>query len=116
MKTVLIADDDPTVRRLLTAILGERYRVVEAATGTEAVALAHRERPDLALIDVAMPQLNGREVVRQLRRDPLLGALRVLLISGLSNNTSSEIPVDGYVTKPFSPAALLTAVERVIGR
>ena len=67
--TILVCDDDPSLRELVRAVLGPRYRFVEAADGTEALGLAREERPDLIVLDVMLPGLSGIEVLEELRTD-----------------------------------------------
>ena len=115
MKTVLIADDEPAIRSLLSVILSEHYRVVEASNGEEALAVAQQERPDLALVDVIMPRLGGIAVARRLGNDLATASLPVVLLSGLYD-PPAEVAVAGYLGKPFSPSVLLAKVEELIGR
>lgn len=116
MKTVLIADDQPAIRSLVNAVLADHYQVLEAATGEEVLAMLKQARPDLALIDVSMPGLNGVEVARRLQNDPATAALPIILLSGLGEPEAGDVAVAGYLGKPFTPATLLQAVERLIGR
>jgi len=100
------------VRALLKVALGPAgSRLIEAADGSEAVEAAWRERPDVVLLDVGLPKLNGIDVCRALKTNPQ--PPRVLLITG--NTSEPELDAcgaDGIVAKPFSPAALLETVRR----
>ncbi len=112
MPTILVVDDEPVIRTLVRLTLEpEGYEVVEAAGGSEALALAEAHHPDLALLDVALPQLSGLEVARQLGdRTP------VLFLTGLSPDEESMAcsSVRGSIEKPFSPATLLRRVEETL--
>ncbi|HUE76143.1 MAG TPA: GAF domain-containing protein, partial [Chloroflexota bacterium] len=111
-------DDEAPLRRLARATFGTSYRLLEAADGTEALALARSELPDLILLDVKMPGLDGVAVCHHLKNDPATSHIRVLMLSGMISQADQERSVaagaDGYLTKPFSPSALLASVERAL--
>jgi CheY-like chemotaxis protein len=115
MKTVLIADDEPAIRSLLAIFLGNRYRVIEAATGEEALELAWTERPDLALIDITMPKLSGLEVASRLSADPRTHNLPIVLLSGWGRPEDCPVPIAGYLAKPFKREELYETVTSIIG-
>jgi two-component system response regulator VicR len=110
--TVLIVDDEPVVRALLKAALEPTgSRLVEAADGGEAVDMAWRERPDVVLLDIGLPTLNGLDVCRALKTNP--EAPRVLLITG--NAEDAEIGTcgaDGVLVKPFNALEIAETVRR----
>lgn len=118
---ILIAEDSSTVRRLVGARLSaDGYEVLEAADGQQALALARSEHPDLLVLDKVMPGLDGFEVIRALRQDPLTQALPIVM---LSERTSEEdvlgglgLGVDEYMPKPFSPHELSARVRRALER
>jgi DNA-binding response OmpR family regulator len=110
--SVVIADDDPDIL-VLVAIAVDRagLRVVARATDGDAALAAIREhRPDLAILDVAMPERSGIEVVRELRADPAFADLRVLLLSASVEESAVELGIssgaDYFMAKPFSPREL----------
>lgn len=113
---ILIVDDEPVVRALLRAALAPAgSRVVEAADGSEALDVAWLERPDLVLLDVGLPKLNGLDVCRALKTNP--AAPRVLLITGNADlDRIDGCGADGIVTKPFHPAELLELVRHHLAR
>lgn len=116
MKTILVADDSAVSRELVREALEEiGYRVVEAADGAEALAKALESAPDLALLDIRMPGLDGYATVRAMREDPRLAALPVLALTAFAMRGDDEKAVsagfDGYLTKPIGIAALRAAVE-----
>lgn len=118
MATILIADDDPDVVDLIRRSLAAcGHRVVTAADG--AAALAQAGAADLAVLDVSMPVLDGREVIAHLRAAPHTRDLPVLVLSGLTS--AAEISgalgdgADDYLTKPVVPFEVRRRVERLLG-
>ena len=110
--SILVVDDEPVVRALLKAALAPAgSRVVEAVDGCEALEVAWSERPDVVLLDVGLPKLNGLDVCRALKTNPV--APRVLLITGNADLPGlDDCGADGVVTKPFRPLELLDVVQR----
>ncbi len=118
MTRVLVVDDDPTVREVvLTYLRAEQYDVAEAADGETALALVGRERPDLVVLDVMLPGLDGLEVCRRLRKD---GDLPIIMLTALGAEADRvvglELGADDYLTKPFSPRELVLRVGSVLRR
>ena len=114
--TILVCDDDPSLRELVRAVLGPRYRFIEAADGAEALSIAHEERPDLIVLDVMLPGLSGIEVLEELRSTDALKEIPVVVITAWSH---AEIDVqvagaDRFVSKPFDPDDLSAAVEELL--
>src|SRR4051794_35241186 len=118
MWTILLADDDPMQHELVEATLSRAHRVLQAWTGREALAVARQERPDLVLLDVLMPELDGFEVCRQLKAEPVTREIAVVILSArndpLDHRRGGEAGADVYMTKPFSPSALLDTVRRTL--
>ena len=114
--TILVCDDDPSLRELVRAVLGPRYRFVEAADGTEALGLAHEEPPDLIVLDVMLPGLSGIEVLEALRNDDELKSIPVVVITAWSHaEIDAQVAgADRFVSKPFDPDDLSTAVEELL--
>lgn len=121
MKKILLADDEELVRTLVLVTLGRdpRYAVLEATDGQEALDLARAEHPDLLLLDVNMPRLDGVEVCRALKSDDATRLITVIMLTARGRpedrKSAFDAGADGYFTKPFSPLALLQKVEEVIG-
>ena len=116
MKTILVADDNAVSRELVREALEQiGYRVVEAADGREALAKALESAPDLALLDIRMPVLDGYATVRAIRDDPRLAAIPVLALTAFAMRGDAEKAAaagfNGYLTKPIGVAALRAAVE-----
>lgn len=116
---VLVADDEPALRRLVAFGLGlEGYEVVTAQDGLEAVEKARAERPDLVVLDVMMPKLDGFDVLQELKTNPDTEHIPVIMLTALSDDGSLirswEQDVDCYLTKPFDPEELLSVVNRLL--
>ena len=120
MPTVLVVDDQPTIRVLVRAALKDTgYRLLEAGDGVSAVQLARSERPDLILLDIALPRMDGLEVCRRLKEDPATAAIPVLLLSGLVMQQDPEqaaeaVGAEGCITKPFNPIALAKQITGML--
>ena len=117
--SVLVVDDDGDVRALVVELLTRSgYHVSEAPNGREALKLLFEQRPDLVLLDISMPKLDGLELTRRLRDDPDTRALRVVLLTALAQDTDvSEglaAGADDYVRKPFSPQDLQDRIEALL--
>lgn len=115
---ILIAEDDGDIRGLLRLYLeGEGFRVVEAADGQAALDLARTENPDMAILDVMMPQLNGYEVTRALRR---YSDIPILILSAKSQDNDKilglNLGADDYVAKPFNPVEIVARVKAQLRR
>jgi len=120
LPTILIADDDPVIQKLLAVNFEmEGYRVVTASDGAEALERVASDHPDLAVLDVMMPLMDGLDVVRALRADPGTRTMPVILLSAKAQavdiNRGLEAGADAYVTKPFDPAELLDKAAALIG-
>lgn len=118
-RLILIVDDEPGIRQVvLTSIRlhGSRYRTLEAATAGEALEQARSARPDLVLLDVALPDRDGFWACRQLKSDPLTAHIPVVMLTAMGLAVDRERAVaagaSGYVVKPFSPRALLEEIDR----
>ncbi len=118
--TIVVADDEPDIRRLVGfALRRGGYTVLEAATGTAALALIRRRRPALALLDVHMPGLDGIDVVRALAADPDLAGVPILLLSASAQAADVQVGLQAgataYMVKPFAPAELVAKVAALLG-
>src|SRR5512139_2531107 len=117
MTTVLVVDDEPEIRTSLHGILAEEgLRVLEAADGRQALDLIQRERPDLVILDVWMPEMDGLELLQQLQDDSTPPA--VVMISGHGNIETAvkatKLGAFDFIEKPFSLDGLLRVVNRAL--
>jgi DNA-binding response OmpR family regulator len=115
---ILVVDDEPKVARLARDYLEKNgFRVLTAGDGQSALAAARREKPDLVILDLMLPQIDGREVCRILRRE---SDIPIIMLTALSEEidqvTGLEIGADDYITKPFSPRALVARVRALLRR
>jgi DNA-binding response OmpR family regulator len=115
---ILVVDDEPKVARLARDYLEKNgFRVLTAADGQTALAIARREKPDLLILDLMLPQMDGREVCRSLRRE---SDVPIIMLTALSEEidqvTGLEIGADDYITKPFSVRALVARVRALLRR
>ena len=118
---VLIADNEPDIVELVRFELErEGYDVLLAANGQQALALALEHEPDLVLVDVHMPKLDGYEVTRKIREDERLKPVPVMIMSGsvLESDVAESFKAgaDQHMGKPFSPVALRTEVQALLKR
>jgi type IV pilus assembly protein PilB len=118
---ILITDDEPITRMLVKLLLErEQFEVLEAANGRQAIEIAVRERPDLLLIDLNMPEMDGYEAIGRLRRDFTLSTLPILVLTseegaGVEKRVL-DLGADDYIIKPFDPDVLLKRVQAVFRR
>ncbi|OGK96615.1 MAG: hypothetical protein A3E31_00475 [Candidatus Rokubacteria bacterium RIFCSPHIGHO2_12_FULL_73_22] len=119
MLTVLIADDEPHVVDLVRVTLeDERVRVLAAQDAAGALLLAGALRPDLLLLDVGLPDRSGLEVCAELKREPELAAMKIVMLTAAAQEADVRrglaAGADQYLTKPFSPVRLLSLVESLL--
>jgi len=118
MKTILVVDDERNIVDLVRLYLEkEGFGVVAAADGEEALLLHRRHEPDLVILDLMLPKLDGLEVCREIRRQ---GDTPVLMLTARSDDIDAivglELGADDYVTKPFNPRALVARVKAILRR
>jgi DNA-binding response OmpR family regulator len=116
--TVLVVDDEPNIADLIELYLArEGYRVVKAATGEAGLRAIAGERPRLVVLDVGLPDIDGLEVCRRLRRTSTIPVIFLTARDGeVDRVLGLELGADDYVTKPFSPAELVARVKAVLRR
>ncbi|MBP6708612.1 MAG: response regulator [Candidatus Accumulibacter sp.] len=119
-KKILIADDEQNIVISIEFLLRrEGFEVLVAGDGEEALAKVRGERPDLVLLDVMMPKMNGFDVCQALRADPDLAGTRILMLTAKGRDTEVSkglgLGADGYMTKPFSTKELLAEVRKLLG-
>lgn len=116
--SILIAEDDGDIRGLLRLYLeSEGYRVLEADNGARALELAREESPDMAILDVMMPELNGYELTRALRK---FSDIPILILSAKSQDSDKilglNLGADDYIAKPFNPIEIVARVKAQLRR
>jgi len=113
--TILLADDNADMRHYIHQILAKHYQIIAVNNGLEALKAAKQNRPDLILSDVMMPQMTGFELVDNLRQDPKLKLVPIILLSARAGEEAKieglEIGADDYLIKPFSALELLTRIK-----
>ncbi|HET9490960.1 MAG TPA: response regulator transcription factor [Methylomirabilota bacterium] len=118
---VLVVEDEPDVAELLRYNLQkEGWEVLAVSTGAEALRRAREARPDVILLDIMVPQLNGWEVCRRLKQDAETRAIPIIMVTGRVEEGDKvlgfELGADDYVTKPFSPRELIARIRAVMRR
>ena len=116
-ETILVVDDEEDILLLCRVNLEfEGYRVITASSGVEALTRAREARPDLVLLDVMMPRMNGRDLLRAMRADPAYAAVPVILMSAAPDalRSAANLGARASLRKPFTLDALLTVIARVL--
>jgi type II secretory ATPase GspE/PulE/Tfp pilus assembly ATPase PilB-like protein/CheY-like chemotaxis protein len=119
--TVLLVEDEAPLRRVLRDVLEhEGFRVLEAGDGARALEEVDRSAPDLVVLDLMLPQMDGYEVLRRLRARPTTSRVRVLVLTALGDEESEvrvfEVGADDYLQKPFRPQALTARIRSLVRR
>jgi two-component system KDP operon response regulator KdpE len=115
---VLVADDEPRITKLVSIALGEEgFRVVTASSGAEALQKAEEIRPDIVLLDIVMPDMDGIEVMRQLRERRPVPVILLTAKGSISDKAKGlDLGADDYIAKPFHPDELAARVRAVLRR
>jgi len=121
MKRVLVADDNPVSRELIREILeNDDYEVIEAGNGREALERLREHQPDLALLDIQMPVLDGNAVIREVRADSKFSRLPVAALTAYAMQGDREralaLGFNSYITKPIDIPAFRSEVARLLGK
>jgi DNA-binding response OmpR family regulator len=120
-KTILCIEDETGMIDLMRFILErEGFRFAEARGGVEGIRLIREEQPDLVLLDLMMPDVDGWDVYRQMKADEALCQIPVIVVTARAENIDKVLglyvaQVDGYIAKPFGPEELLERIHRVLG-
>ncbi len=119
MRRILVVDDEPSIREILDfSLAAEGFEVIQAPDGEDALLVAGALRPDLIILDVMMPRLDGIETCRQLKADSRTRDIPVILLTARvtpgDRRRGEEARADAYVTKPFSPRRLVETVRKFL--
>lgn len=118
-KKLLIVEDEEKILKMLLAVFGmEDYEVLYARDGEEALKIVREDFPDLILLDVWLPKINGHEVCKLVKSRPETSEIKILMISGFVQHydvrKAFEAGADGYMTKPFDTTILLEKIEELL--
>jgi len=118
-KRILVVEDHEDNRRILRDLLGTTgYEMIEAEDGAEGVAKAKAEKPDLILMDIQLPLLDGYEATRQIKAEPALAAIPIIVVTSYALSGDEEkakaAGCDAYVSKPYSPRQLLQKIREFL--
>jgi two-component system cell cycle response regulator DivK len=118
-KLILVVEDQEDNRRILRDLLTSvGYEVIQAENGEEALNVAARERPDLILMDIQLPLLDGYEATRRLKANPSLATIPIIVVTSYAlsgdETKARAAGCDAYVTKPYSPRALLAKIREYV--
>lgn len=120
MTKVMVVDDEPDIVRLVSFSLKRHgFDVIVATDGLTALAIAEKEQPDLILMDVMMPVMNGHEASKKLRENPRTGQIPILMLSAKSQRSEMAAGIESgaseYICKPFTPSELVAQVTKFVG-
>ncbi|MFO0774476.1 MAG: response regulator transcription factor [Nitrospiraceae bacterium] len=120
-KKVLIVEDDKDIRQLVKLYLDrEGYRTLQAASGADALRTIASDKPDLVVLDLMLPEIDGIEVCKRLRNAPETATLPIIMLTAKAEEADTvvglELGADDYVTKPFSPKSLTARVKALLRR
>jgi two-component system cell cycle response regulator DivK len=115
-KRILVVEDQEDNRQILRDLLGSvGFEMLEAWDGEQGVAMAQSQRPDLILMDIQLPGLDGYEATRRIKADPALKAIPIIVVTSYAlsgdGDKAREAGCDDYVTKPYSPRQLLAKIR-----
>jgi two-component system cell cycle response regulator DivK len=118
-RRILVVEDHEDNRRIVRDLLtANGYELLEAVTGSDGVAMAQAHRPDLILMDIQLPDLDGYEATRRIKADPTLRHIPVIAVTSYALSGDEAIAraagCDGYVAKPFSPRQLLATIRQLL--
>jgi CheY-like chemotaxis protein len=116
-KRVLIADDEETVRSLVKRLLGKNYKILEAENGEEAVKVAVNDKPDLILMDILMPKMDGLTACYAIKRNPATKEIPVVMLTAVDYELNRKLSQDvmgaqDYITKPFDAETLTKVMAK----
>ncbi len=118
LSKILIVDDDRTNLRFLKEVLSEKYQIQSVSTGEEALQVINTFEPNILLLDIMLPGMDGYEVCRKIREDKKFSDLRIILISAKAmaddKQKGYDVGGDAYITKPFDHLDLFSIIEKIL--
>ncbi len=123
-KTILVIDDEPDIVTFLTMLLEDNgYRVISAQNGQQGMEAAKAEKPDLITLDITMPEKSGVKFYREMKSDPDLSGIPIIIVTGVSGDFEQFIsgrkqvpPPEGYISKPIEEETMLKTIGDLIGQ
>lgn len=116
-KTVLVADDESSVLYSVRRILGDKYSIIEASNGKEAVRLAQSQKPDIIFMDTMMPEKDGLLALSEIRANKETETIPVIMLTGigyeLNKKLAQSLGASGYITKPFQAQDILNSINSI---
>ena len=120
MRKVAVVDDNSDNRLIIRTILEDQYEIMEFASGLEAIEGFRKNKPDVVILDISLPEMDGTEILRRLRDDPQLHDLPVIALTAHAMSGDREKAIaagcDDFDTKPVDLARLLEKIEALLGR
>ncbi len=117
-KTILVVDDTPENIDVLAGILRQDYKVKAAPSGEKALKSAKKKAPDLILLDIMMPEMDGYQVFEQLKADPATADVPIVFVTGMSDNADQAkgmaLGAKGYLTKPVDPDKVKALAQEIL--
>ena len=117
-KKILIAEDNPVVNKVLQLLLRPRYEIIAAMNGKQAVDMTVTQMPDLILMDMIMPKVNGYQATRLIRQNPKTQSIPIIAVTALSSseeqNECFQSGCNDYISKPFTTEDLVPSIERLL--
>ena len=119
-KKILIVEDEENILELLSSILGDLgdYIILCVRDGEEVLRITRAHNPDVILLDMQLPKINGHEVCESIKSDPAMSHVKVLMLSGMAQNSdwqkAQEVGANGYIAKPFISITLVEKVEELL--
>lgn len=118
-KKVLIVDDEPGVRQLVSKILSRHYTVIEAQDGEEAIKVTHSQNPCIVIMDMMMPRMDGLTACYAIKKDPATRSIPVVMLTAIDQELNKKLSTtimgaNKYITKPFSAQELIETIEELL--
>lgn len=117
-KTILVVDDTPENIDILVGMLGETFKVKAAVNGMIALKIAEKQHPDLILLDIMMPKMDGYEVCKKLKENPDTADIPVVFVTGKTEENEQAVGMEmgakGYLTKPVNPTDVMAMVKSIL--